>query len=270
MRPDALSIVVPIFNEAGAAAELIDEIAAALDGVAFEIIAVDDGSTDASPAVLAQLAAADPRVRVVTHPERAGQSSAIRSGVRAARHAWIATLDGDGQNPPDQIPRLLAALRTGDHRRVGLVQGQRAIRRDGAWKRLGSSVANAIRSAALRDGVRDSGCGLKLFRRSAYLELPYFEHIHRFMPAMMLREGWEVRLVDVTHRPRASGQSKYSNMQRALVGIVDLAGAAWLIRRTSPLTTPAREPAPPPAVGANRTTAKPAPWLAEPRITDLP
>ncbi len=232
MTPGALSVVVPFLNEEGAARALIAEIAAALDGLDFEIIAVDDGSTDATPQILASLASIEPRLVVLTHPQRAGQSVAIRTGVRAARHEWVATLDGDGQNPPDQILRLLGALAAGPARDVGLVQGQRAVRRDGLSKRLGSSIANAIRAAALHDGVRDSGCGLKLFRRRAYLDLPFFDHIHRFMPAMMQREGWEVRLVDVAHRPRTSGASKYSNLQRALVGIVDLIGAAWLIRRS--------------------------------------
>lgn len=237
MTPRAISVVVPVHDEAGAIAPLVGEIAAALDGLEVEIIVVDDASTDATHAILDGLAASQPALRVLTHPRRAGQSSAIRTGVRAARHDWIATLDGDGQNPPDQIPRLIAAAGGPGAARVGLVQGQRAVRSDSLAKRLGSGIANAIRAGLLRDGVRDSGCGLKLFRRAAYLDLPFFDHIHRFMPAMMHREGWEVRLVDVTHRPRTSGRSKYTNLQRALVGVVDLAGAAWLIRRASPLAS---------------------------------
>lgn len=236
MTPQAISVVVPVHDEAGAIAPLIAEIAAALAGHEVEIIVVDDASTDATPAILTGLAARERALRIITHARRAGQSTAIRSGVRAARHDWIATLDGDGQNPPDQIPRLIAALAAPGAARVGLVQGQRAARRDGFAKRAGSRIANAIRGGLLRDGVRDSGCGLKLFRRTAYLDLPFFDHIHRFLPAMMRREGWDVRLVDVTHRPRTCGRSKYTNLQRALVGIVDLAGAAWLIRRASPLT----------------------------------
>jgi dolichol-phosphate mannosyltransferase len=238
MTPRAVSVVVPVHDEAGAIGALVTEIATALAGLEFEIIIVDDGSTDATPAILTGLAMAEPALRVLTHPHRAGQSSAIRTGVRAARHEWIATLDGDGQNPPDQIPRLLDALRSGRTERVGLVQGQRAERRDSISRQLGSAIANAIRAAALGDGVRDSGCGLRLFRRDAFLDLPFFDHIHRFLPAMMRREGWEIRLVAVEHRPRTSGRSKYSNLQRALVGLVDLAGAAWLIRRASPLAGP--------------------------------
>ncbi len=240
-----VSVVVPFHDEQGAAAGLIDEIIAALKDLEYEIIAVDDGSTDDTPAILARISQINERVSVLTHPIRAGQSSAIRSGVRASRHDWIATLDGDGQNPPDQIPHLFAALAKGRFNRIGLVQGQRAQRRDTLWKRWASTIANAIRSTALRDGVRDSGCGLKLFRREAYLDVPFFDHIHRFLPAMMLREGWEIRLVDVTHRERMTGTSKYSNLQRAVVGITDLIGVAWLIRRASPLAKTSREAATP-------------------------
>lgn len=257
MTVQAISVVVPAHDEAGAIAPLVAEIAAALEGRDFEILVVDDASSDATPAILAGLAAREPALRVLTHARRAGQSTAIRTGVRAARHAWIATLDGDGQNPPDQIPHLIAALVEPGAARVGLVQGQRAARRDSFAKRFGSRIANAIRGALLRDGVRDSGCGLKLFRRDAYLDLPFFDHIHRFMPAMMRREGWEVRVVDVTHRPRASGRSKYTNLQRALVGIVDLAGAAWLIRRASPLAARdcLSDPAPAPCRDSREDTA---------------
>ncbi len=238
MIPRAVSVVVPFHDEEGAVLGVIDEIAAALAGLEFEIVAVDDASTDATAWHLSERARIEPRLSVVTHPRRAGQSSAIRSGVRAARYDWVATLDGDGQNPPDQIPLLCEALRDGDTSGVGLVQGQRAVRRDSFAKRAGSRIANAIRAAALRDGVRDSGCGLRLFRRSAYLDLPFFDHIHRFLPAMLQSEGWTIRLVDVAHRPRTSGVSKYSNLQRTLVGIVDLAGVAWLIRRRGLLRGP--------------------------------
>lgn len=231
----ALSVVIPFLDEADAIPCLLAEVTAALDGTPFEIVAVNDGSTDRTPQILADIARGDPRLRVLTHPRRAGQSTAIRTGVRAARHPWIVTLDGDGQNPPDQIPHLVAALLAADQAGVGMVQGERAVRRDGLSKRIGSRVANGIRGALLKDRIGDSGCGLRLFRRDAYLELPFFDHLHRFMPAMMLREGWAVRTAPVSHRPRATGRSKYGNLQRALVGIIDLAGAAWLIRRRSPL-----------------------------------
>jgi dolichol-phosphate mannosyltransferase len=244
VRLDALSVVIPAHDEAGAIEAVVEEVFAALPGTALEVIVVDDGSTDGTDRVLAGLAANEPRLRVVTHPRRCGQSTAVRSGMRIARHPWVATLDGDGQNPPDQIPRLIAALEGGEIGRVGLVQGQRAERRDSFAKRQGSRIANAIRSGLLRDGVRDSGCGLKLIRRDAYFDLPFFDHIHRFMPAMMRREGWEVRLAAVSHRPRRAGRSKYGTIDRALVGLTDLFGAAWLIRRRSPLV---REL--PPAVG---------------------
>ena len=235
MTPQNITVVIPFFNEDASVAPLVDEVVSTLAGRTFEIIAVDDGSSDATGQVLRDVADREPRLRVVTHRRRAGQSTAIRSGVRAASFEWIVTLDGDGQNPPDQIPKLLVAFERSGSARVGLVQGQRTIRRDGVFKRLGSRIANGIRGALLNDGVSDSGCGLKLFRRTAYLDLPFFDHLHRFMPAMMLREGWDVRVADVTHRPRTSGVSKYGNVRRAVVGIVDLAGALWLIRRRSPL-----------------------------------
>lgn len=235
MGPHSLSIVVPFLNEEGAVKSVIIEIFGALRGFNFEVIAVDDGSSDNTAAILKQMAAEDDRIRVIRHRRRAGQSSAIRSGVKAARHAWIATLDGDGQNPPDQILRLIEQVSDADCSRVGIVQGERAVRQDTLAKRWGSRIANTVRSTLLNDGTRDSGCGLKLFRRNAYLDLPFFDHLHRFMPAMMLREGWEVRFVDVSHRPREFGRSNYSNLNRTLVGLVDLVGVLWLIKRRSPL-----------------------------------
>jgi dolichol-phosphate mannosyltransferase len=227
----ALSVVIPVRDEACAITPLIEEIMATLAGRAFEIVVVDDGSQDGTDRILQALASRNERLRVLRHPRPRGQSSAIRSGVRASSAPLIVTLDGDGQNPPDQIPLLLAPFEAGNPA-LGLVQGQRTVRRDGLGKRLASRFANRLRSALLKDGVRDSGCGLKTFRREAYLELPFFDHIHRFMPAMMLREGWQIETVDVTHRPRRSGRSKYSNLARGLVGIPDLLGSAWLIRRS--------------------------------------
>lgn len=240
MLPD-VSVIIPVRDEAVAVEPLIHEIAAAMAGRDHEIIVVDDGSDDGTDRILQALAARMPRLRLHRHPRSRGQSTAIRSGVRLARAPLIVTLDGDGQNPPDQIPLLLAPF-AADAPSLGLVQGQRAVRQDGLAKRLASRFANGVRGALLRDGVRDSGCGLKAFRREAYLDLPFFDHIHRFMPAMMLREGWSVETVDVTHRRRRSGRSKYSNLARGLVGIPDLLGAAWLIRRSGRRGLAAPEP----------------------------
>lgn len=227
----AISVVIPVRDEAVAIIPLIREIAAVLDGQAYEIIVIDDGSQDGTDRILQEQVARHAWLRWHRHPQSRGQSTAIRSGVRLAEAPLIVTLDGDGQNPPDQIPLLLAPLIGGDPH-LGLVQGQRAARKDNLGKRLSSRFANWLRGSLLHDGVRDSGCGLKAFRRDAYLDLPFFDHIHRFMPAMMLREGWGVTTVSVTHRPRHGGRSKYSNLMRGLVGIPDLLGAAWLIRRS--------------------------------------
>ena len=229
-----ISVVIPARDEVVALEGLLAEVDAALSGEAYEIIVIDDGSTDGSHHLLGLLAARSPRLRWFRNETSTGQSASIRRGVRAARGALIVTLDGDGQNPPDQIGKLLAPFRRPGRASLGLVQGQRLERRDSTAKRLGSRFANALRGFLLKDGVRDSGCGLKAFRREAYLDLPWFDHIHRFMPAMMLREGWEVETVPVTHRERRGGRSKYGNLSRALVGIPDLMGAAWLIRRAGP------------------------------------
>ena len=197
-----------------------------------EIIVVDDGSTDDTLARLQALRDGLPQLRVLAHGASCGQSAAIRTGVLAARGAIIATLDADGQNPPENLPALLAPLLgPGADPALGLVQGERQRRRDGWSRRLASRFANGVRRMALRDGVRDSGCGLKAFPREVYLALPYFDHIHRFMPAMVQREGWRVTTLPVSHAERRAGRSKYGNLQRGLVGAVDLLGAAWLIRR---------------------------------------
>ncbi|MGL4494756.1 MAG: glycosyltransferase family 2 protein, partial [Beijerinckiaceae bacterium] len=196
----------------------------------FEIVYVNDGSTDRTPQVLAELAAVKPHLRVVTHRESCGQSAAVRSGVRAARGALIATMDGDGQNDPAFLPTMVAAIEQGGAG-AGLVQGQRLGRKDTGFKKFQSRVANGVRSRVLKDGTRDTGCGLKLFRREAYLALPYFDALHRFMPALMRREGYDVLMVDVKDRPRLSGVSNYGFFDRLWVGILDLSGVWWLIRR---------------------------------------
>jgi dolichol-phosphate mannosyltransferase len=227
-----LSIVIPMKNEAENAEALLGEIAAVGgDLPPYEVIVVDDGSTDDTAAVIIRLAAEDPHLRLIRHPHSGGQSAAVHSGVLAAKGELVATLDGDGQNPPAELPKLVAPLLGDSSHWVGLVAGQRVRRQDTLSKRLASRFANALRSWLLKDGTRDTGCGLKAFRRDAFLKLPYFDHMHRYLPALFKRDGWHVALVDVAHRPRLGGTSNYSNLQRALVGIHDLVGVAWLIRR---------------------------------------
>ena len=226
-----LSVVVPVYNEEGNVAPLVGEIVAALRGVIpFEIVYVDDLSKDATLARLMELKASTPELRVIRHLSNSGQSTAIRTGVKAARAPWIATLDGDGQNDPADIPRLLAE-RDNASPDTRMFAGWRVSRQDSASKRWASKWANAIRSRMLRDQTPDTGCGIKLFEREAFLELPYFDHMHRYLPALMQRAGWKTVSVPVNHRHRGSGVSKYNNLNRALVGIRDLRGVAWLIAR---------------------------------------
>lgn len=232
-----ITVVVPVRNEEGNVAPLIAEIAGALEGgPAFEMIFVDDGSTDETPTILANLRGVYPQLRQLRHTTSGGQSAAIRSGVRLARGRYIATLDGDGQNNPGFIPAMIRLLQDGDGR-VGIVQGQRVGRKDTAFKRWQSRQANRIRGAILKDGTRDTGCGLKAFPRDVYLALPYFDAIHRFMPALVKREGYEIAHIDVVDRPRGSGVSNYGFWGRLRVGVLDLAGVWWLIKRKKP--TPA-------------------------------
>lgn len=227
-----LSVVVPVFNERDNVQPLIGEIVAALRGdVDFEIVYVDDASRDDTLAVLGAARAQVPELRVVRHLNQSGQSTAIRTGVKAARGAWIATLDGDGQNDPADIPKLLA-MRDDSPPAIKLFAGWRVNRQDSGSKRWASKWANAIRSRLLRDETPDTGCGIKLFEREAFLDLPYFDHMHRYLPALMQRAGWRVTSVPVNHRARSAGSSKYNNLNRALVGIADLRGVAWLIRRS--------------------------------------
>jgi dolichol-phosphate mannosyltransferase len=229
--PPRLSIVVPVRNEALNILPLLEELEGACRDLSpFEVIYVDDGSTDATPETLARARAARPWLRVVRHQESCGQSAAVRSGVRAARGALVATLDGDGQNDPAFIPPLVAALEAGGPG-TGLAAGQRVGRKDGASKKWQSRIANGIRGRILKDGTRDTGCGLKAFRREVYLALPYFDALHRFMPALVKREGFSVAHVDVVDRPRHAGRSNYGLFDRLWVGILDLAGEWWLIRR---------------------------------------
>jgi dolichol-phosphate mannosyltransferase len=231
----AVAVVVPVRNEAGNIATLVAEIAKALDGQwRFEVIYVNDGSSDDSEAELKRLMAQYPWLRRVRHKRSCGQSAAVRSGVSAARAPLIVTLDGDGQNNPAFIPALLRALEAGSSRiglQIGLVAGQRVGRQASGFKKFQSRIANAVRSAVLRDGTRDTGCGLKAFPREVFLRLPYFDGLHRFLPALVKREGYEIGYVDVVDRPRGAGVSNYGMWDRLWVGILDLAGVWWLIRR---------------------------------------
>jgi dolichol-phosphate mannosyltransferase len=223
-----VSVVIPVRNEAPNIGPLIAEIEAALADVPHEIVCVDDGSTDATAAALAEAAKAAP-VRTLRHRTSCGQSAAVITGVKAARGAWIATLDGDGQNDPADIPALLAAAgREGP--RV-LIAGHRVNRKDSAVKRVTSRHANRIRAWLLRDATPDSGCGLKVFPRTLFLELPHFDHMHRFLPALAMRAGARVVSVPVNHRPRLRGTSNYGTLDRLAVSVSDLLGVAWLLRR---------------------------------------
>jgi dolichol-phosphate mannosyltransferase len=230
-----ISIVIPVRNEAGNIAPLVAEIGAALNGIAaYEIVYVDDGSIDSTAAEIRRQQAALPRLRLIRHARSYGQSAAIRSGVKAANGGWIATLDGDGQNDPADIPALwrIAREACGDRPEARLmIVGHRGRRQDSWSKRRASAVANAVRRRLLRDDTPDTGCGLKLFPRALFLDLPYFDHMHRFLPALVLRDGGVVRSVPVNHRPRRRGVSKYGVLDRLGVGIVDLFGVMWLRRR---------------------------------------
>jgi dolichol-phosphate mannosyltransferase len=229
-----VSIVVPVRNEAENIAPVIGEIAAALDGRwNYEIIYVNDGSTDATPERLASAMKSRPNLREVRHAASTGQSAAVRSGVRVARGAIVATLDGDGQNNPAFLPDLISAIELGGER-TGLAAGQRVGRKDTGFKKIQSRIANSVRNSILHDGTRDTGCGLKAFRREVFLALPYFDGLHRFLPALVRREGYDIVYVDVIDRPRHSGVSNYGFFDRLWIGIMDLAGVWWLIRRKKP------------------------------------
>ncbi|SNT07969.1 dolichol-phosphate mannosyltransferase [Tardiphaga sp. OK246] len=237
--PVDVSIVVPVRNEQDNVAPLIAEITTALDGRwPYEIIYVNDGSTDATPARLAELMQTRANLRRIDHAASSGQSAAVRTGVRNARGAIVATLDGDGQNNPAFLPNLILAIQDGGGR-VGLAAGQRVGRKDTGFKKAQSKIANAVRNAILKDGTRDTGCGLKAFRRDVFLSMPYFDGLHRFLPALVRREGFDIAYVDVTDRPRHSGVSNYGFFDRLWIGIMDLAGVWWLIRRkrTTPVAT---------------------------------
>ena len=226
-----LSVVVPVFNERDNIPPLLAEIAVALRGkIDYEVICVDDDSSDDSRDVLTAEKAGHPELRVLHHLRRSGQSTAVWNGVRAAQSPWIATLDGDGQNDPADITKLLAA-RAEAPAEVRLFAGWRTTRHDSFNKRISSKVANAVRSRMLKDAAPDSGCGLKLFEREVFLRLPCFDHMHRYLPALVKRAGFASQSVPVGHRPRTAGVSKYGMLDRLWVGLADLRGVAWLMRR---------------------------------------
>lgn len=233
-KPD-LAVIVPVHNERDNLESLIGEIRAALKGVTrdFEIIYVDDGSSDDTLKTLVRLQQDCPQLRVLHHLNCCGQSAAVITGVKAARANIIATLDGDGQNDPADIPALLRTLQDAAEPDRLLVAGLRAKRKDTWIKRMSSRIANTIRGGLLKDNTPDTGCGLKVFTRNAFMDMPHFDHLHRFLPAMMIRRGGSVVSVPVNHRPRERGKSKYGTLDRAAVGIVDLFGVIWLQRRAS-------------------------------------
>ncbi|WP_431281075.1 glycosyltransferase family 2 protein [Humitalea sp. 24SJ18S-53] len=241
-----VSVVIPMKNEATNAGPLLAEIAAALGDTPHEVICVDDGGSDGTDAVLAAAAAADPRVRAWRHATSCGQSAAIVSGVRAARGTWIATLDGDGQNDPADIPSLLARAQAEAGTTGGdvLVAGHRVNRRDTQVKRITSRLANRFRAWLLGDATPDTGCGLKVFPRRLFLELPAFDHMHRYLPALALRAGARVVSEPVNHRPRLRGTSNYGTLDRLLVAFMDLVGVIWLQRRWRRPVATALPPAP--------------------------
>jgi len=230
LTPD-ISVVVPVFDEEGAAPALAREIAAAFKGRNYEMIFVDDASRDGTRAALKALAGEIPQLRVLAHRKNSGQSRSVRSGILGARGAIIVTLDGDGQNDPADGPTLVDALAAGPPE-LALVGGERVKRQDSAAKKVASLIGNGVRKRLLRDTANDTGCGLKAFRREAFLRLPYFDHIHRYLPALMLREGYEVAFQPVNHRHRQTGRSKYTNLGRLMASLSDLLGVMWLQSRS--------------------------------------
>lgn len=227
-----VSVIIAVLNEAenveAVTAEVLREMAPAAP---FEIVYLDDGSTDDTPALLQRLADADPRVRLVRHERRCGKSQAVRTGVLAARAPWVATLDGDGQNDPADLPLMLEAAEKATGR-TPLVAGVRVRRNDPVSRLIATRIANGLRAALLGDHCPDTGCGVKLFAREAFLLLPCFEGMHRFLPALFQRYGHPLINHPVRHRARAAGVSKYTNIGRAFVGVFDMMGVIWLVQRT--------------------------------------
>lgn len=227
-----ISVVVPVMNEEDNVRPLAEEIVAGMAGEAFELLFVDDCSADRTVQVLQELAREIPQLRPLKHDTNCGQSSAVRTGVLHAKGGIVGVLDGDGQNDPADFPALLKALRDPSAPdNLMMVGGERQKRKDTPWKRFASKAGNGIRRKMLRDKGRDAGCGIKVFHREAFLRLPYFDHMHRYMAALMLREGFEVHFVPVNHRPRTAGSSKYGVLDRLWVSISDVMGVMWLRRR---------------------------------------
>ncbi|WP_019961065.1 glycosyltransferase family 2 protein [Woodsholea maritima] len=228
----AISVVVPVYNEAGNAAALAREIGEALSGRDFEVIFVNDCSTDATLDELMALKTRMPQLRVLSHNHNAGQSRSVRTGALAAKAPVVCVLDGDGQNPPQDLPKLVDQLMRADAPAdLMMVGGRRVGRQDSDWKKLASRIGNGVRKSLLNDNADDTGCGLKAFKKEAYVLLPYFDHQHRFMPALMLREGFKVEFCDVGHRPRTVGKSKYTNFGRLFASLTDMLGVMWLNTR---------------------------------------
>jgi dolichol-phosphate mannosyltransferase len=229
-----LSIVIPFHNESENITPLItkvDQVVSQMD-LSYEIIAIDDASTDDTYQILQRLTDTFPKLRLIHHVNNCGQSTSVVTGIRHAEGEFIATLDGDGQNDPADIPKLYNAMTTSDNPNLKMVAGYRKKRKDTIFKRWGSKLANAVRSSLLKDATPDTGCGLKLFYRETFLRLPYFDHMHRFLPALVQRDGGDVISVEVNHFPRIHGTSHYNNLQRLWVGIIDLMGVMWLIKRS--------------------------------------
>ena len=227
-----LSVVIPLHNEQENVGPLIEEIHIALSGIDYEIICIDDGSNDGTLDHLRALSAGSQRLRILRHSRKSGQSTAVWNGVRYSRSPWVATLDGDGQNDPADIPRLFRRVRDEAAGKPTCVCGWRRNRRDTLLKRISSKVANHVRVRLLRDNTPDTGCGLKVFSREAFLLLPYFDHMHRFLPALFLRGGYGIESMEVNHRPRSRGKSKYGLHNRLWAGIIDLLGVYWLLHRS--------------------------------------
>ena len=233
-QPFEIAVVVPVHNEAENIRPLIEEISAAMDGVAdYEIVYVNDGSTDDTAAMLDEMMAEQPRLSVYKHEKACGQSAAVATGIKRARATFIATLDGDGQKDPADIPALFAKLKNAPEPDLLLVAGWRAKRKDTEWKRFQSKFANAVRSRLLGDNTPDTGCGLKVFTRAAFMDMPRFDHMHRYLPALMIRRGGTVTSVEVNHRHRERGISKYGMWDRLSVAVRDLLGVMWLTARGS-------------------------------------
>jgi dolichol-phosphate mannosyltransferase len=230
-----ISVVIPVKDEAESVETLyreIENVLSGLEGLVYEIIFVDDGSSDDTLSILGELAADAPSLRVVNHRINCGQSTAVYTGVHFARHEYIVVLDGDGQNDPADIPKLMALFTdAAPDEKLGLVMGNRTDRQDSFIRKISSRIANSVRAGLLGDATPDSGCGLKMLPRSLFLKLPFFDHMHRFMPALVVREGYQVRSIPVRHRHRQAGTSKYGIGNRLWVGITDLIGVMWLTRR---------------------------------------